>query len=138
MEPEIIKGNCFIDERGKLLYNNSFDADKVRRLYSIENKDVNFHRGWQGHKIQQRWFQVLTGSFEIRLIKLDNWYKPSKNLEQITFRIDYSKMDVLHVPKGFANCIKAIEDNSKLLVMSDYLFGVVDDEYKFDSDYFKI
>ena len=63
--PKIIKGNSHSDQRGTLFFNNNYNALEVKRIYFIENNNVNFVRGWQGHKIEQRWFSVVNGSFKI-------------------------------------------------------------------------
>ena len=138
MEPKLINGNCHSDQRGTLLYNNDFDASLIKRIYIIENESPQFIRGWQGHQIEQRWFSVVSGKFKIQLIEIDNWEKPSVNLEAFTYLIDSEKLNVLHVPKGYVSSIQSLELNSKLLVMADYLLGEIKDEYRYDIDYFKI
>ena len=136
MLPQIIQGNSHSDDRGVLYYNNSFDASAVKRIYFIENRDTDFVRAWQGHKIEQRWFSAANGSFEIKLVEVDNWEKPSVNLRQLVFTISSEKLDVLHIPAGFISSIRAITDNAKLLVMADYLLGEIKDEYRYDAGYF--
>lgn len=136
MEPVIIKGNQFSDTRGVLTYNNDFDSSIIKRIYTIQNSDVNFIRGWQGHKIEQRWFSAMQGSFHIKLIRVDEWEKPSKDLEQFAFFLDSKELDVLHVPSGYISSIQAAEQESKLLVMADYLLGEVKDEYRYEAAYF--
>lgn len=138
MEPKLINGNCHSDQRGTLLYNNDFDASLIKRIYIIENESPQIVRGWQGHAIEQRWFSAVSGKFKIQLIKIDNWEKPSLNLEVLTYLIDSEKLNVLHVPKGYVSSIQTLELNSKLLVMADYLLGETKDEYRYDIDYFKI
>ena len=73
MDLKLVIGNRFADSRGVLAYNNDFDASAVKRIYFIENVDTNFVRAWQGHKIEQRWFTAVSGSFEIRIIAIDDW-----------------------------------------------------------------
>ncbi|MFH6937374.1 WxcM-like domain-containing protein [Flavobacterium sp. FlaQc-30] len=138
MELKLINGNCHSDPRGTLLYNNDFDASMVKRIYIIENESPEFIRGWQGHQIEQRWFSVVSGKFKIQLIKINNWEKPSLNLEVFTYLIDSEKLNVLHIPQGYVSSIQSLELNSKLLVMADYLLGEIKDEYRYDIDYFKI
>lgn len=138
MDPKLITGNRHSDQRGILLYNNDFDASLIKRIYIIENENLEFKRGWQGHQIEQRWFSAVSGSFKIQLIKIDNWEKPSVNLEAFTYLIDSEKLNVLHVPQGYVSSIQSLELNSKLLVMADYLLGEIKDEYRYDIDYFKI
>ncbi|UWY28631.1 WxcM-like domain-containing protein [Flavobacterium sp. TR2] len=138
MDPKLIAGNCHSDQRGILLYNNDFDASVIKRIYVIENADLEFKRGWQGHQIEQRWFSAVSGKFKIQLVKIDNWEEPSVNLEVFTYFIDSNKLNVLHVPKGYASSIQSLELNSKLLVMADYLLGETKDEYRYNIEYFKI
>lgn len=136
MQPKIIKGGLHKDARGTLKYNNDFDASVVKRFYIIENKDVNFIRGWQGHKIEQRWFSVISGSFMIKLIAIDNWEQPSKDIEQLSFTLQDNELDILHCPPGYATAIQALEEGAKLLVMADYLLNITKDEYRYPLDYF--
>ncbi|NML70477.1 sugar epimerase [Chryseobacterium sp. RP-3-3] len=135
--PEIFEGGKYSDERGNLIFNNNFNASEIKRMYCIENADTEFIRGWTGHKIEQRWFSVLQGSFVIRLIKIDNWEKPSRVSNVLTFDIDSEKLNVLHVPKGYVSAIQAGEKGSKLLVMADYSLGEIDDDFRFPLDYFE-
>lgn len=136
MLPQIIQGDIHADSRGALYYNNYFNVSAVKRIYFIENRDSNFVRAWQGHKIEQRWFTAASGSFEIKLIKVDNWEAPSVNLEQLVFTISSEKLNVLHIPAGYASSIRALTMDAKLLVMADYLLGEIKDEYRYDAGYF--
>lgn len=85
MIPKIINGGSHTDDRGTLKFNNDFDATAIKRIYVIQNKSTDFIRAWQGHKVEQRWFSVISGSFRIQLIEIDHWEKPSKNLENLLF-----------------------------------------------------
>jgi dTDP-4-dehydrorhamnose 3,5-epimerase-like enzyme len=137
MIPKIIAGGSHSDDRGLLQFNNSFDATAVKRIYLIENKETTFVRGWQGHRIEQRWFSALQGSFKIELIAIDNWENPSIHLKSLSFIIKGKTLDVLHVPPGYLSSIQGLEEGAKLLVMVDYLLGEIQDEYRFSIDYFK-
>lgn len=105
-------------------------------MYVIENKNPNFKRGWQGHKIEQRWFSAMTGSFEIKLINVDDWGNPSSDLKPYVFFLSSENLDVLHIPQGYISCIQSKEETAKLLVMSDYLLGEIKDEYKYPLEHF--
>ncbi len=137
MIPKIIKGASHTDTRGTLFYNNDFDASEIKRIYVIENATTDIIRGWQGHKVEQRYFSVINGSFKIQLIEIDNWDNPSKNIEKLTFTINSEKLEVLHVPQGYVSSIQALERGSKLLIMADYYLRENNDEYRFNIDYFK-
>lgn len=134
--PKIIKGNSCTDQRGILNYNNLFNASAIKRIYIIENRSTKIFRGWQGHKIQQRWFSAVQGSFRIKLIEIDDWNSPSKSLACKEIKLEAKKLDVLHIPQGYVSCIQAIENNSKLLVMADYSIDEIKDEYRYDLNYF--
>lgn len=136
MSPNIIKGNKYSDNRGTIIFNNDYDATQVKRIYFIENKDLHFVRGWQGHKVEQRWFSALTGSFLIKIIAVDNWINPTKTLEYRMFELHANSFDILHVPMGNITSIQALEENSRLMAMSDYKLGTIDDEYRFDINHF--
>lgn len=136
--PRLIKGNAYRDKRGVLRFNNEFDLLDVRRLYIIENSSMEIVRGWQGHKIERRWFSAIQGSFKIDLIAIENWLEPPKNSEKISFKLFSNTLDVLHVPKAYITRIQSLESNSKLLVMADYLIGELVDDYRYELDYFNI
>lgn len=136
MRPVIIQGNCHQDDRGTLCFNNGFSMLPIKRMYTIENVDTNFIRGWQGHQTEQRWFSALAGSFTVKLIEIDDWKNPSKDLPKLEFTLNAESLAVLHIPKGFISSIKANEEASKLLVFADYALGEVSDEYRFPQDYF--
>ena len=137
MLPYIIYGGNHIDHRGELQFNNSFDITHVKRFYSIKLKEKCTRR-WQGHKIEQRWFTAVSGSFNIELILVDNWLEPSVNLNKINFELFSESLDVIHIPAGYITSIEALSENSILLAMSDYAFNEISDEYKYPSEYFKI
>lgn len=137
LEPLLIKGDSHSDIRGTIQYNNIFDASFIKRIYTIQNTSTSFIRAWQGHKIEQRWFSAVIGSFSIRLIEIDNWSHPSQDLKPKTFIVTAESLDVLHVPPGYISSIQSLEPNSKLIAMSDYLLGEIQDENKYEPDYFK-
>lgn len=134
--PHLISGNCHTDERGQLFFNNNFDASKISRMYIIENATTEIIRAWQGHKIEKRWFSVIQGRFKIQLIEIDDWEKPDVSSKKNEFVLDSTSLNILHVPSGYVSSIQALEDRSKLLVMADYRLGEIDDEYRFDQEYF--
>jgi dTDP-4-dehydrorhamnose 3,5-epimerase-like enzyme len=137
MKAQIIQGGSHSDSRGKLTFNNSFDASRVKRIYTIENESPDFIRAWQGHKIEKRWFAAISGSFKVQLIEIDNWENPSKQLKREVFILDSHHLNILTVPSGYVSSIQALEQNAKLLVMADYSLGEIKDEYRFPPNYFK-
>ena len=107
-------------------------------MYVIENHLVGFVRAWQGHKIEQRWFSAIQGRFKIQLIAVDNWEKPTQNLSRLEYILKSATLDVLHIPAGYVSSIQAVEEKSKLVVMSDYHLVELNDEFRYPTDYFTI
>jgi dTDP-4-dehydrorhamnose 3,5-epimerase-like enzyme len=137
MVPQLIKGDSHEDFRGGLVYNNNFEASAIKRIYVIKNKNIAIIRAWQGHKIEQRWFSALKGSFKIELIAIADWNRPNKKSERLEFVLRAKKLDVLHIPAGYVSSIQSLEKGSKLLVMADYLMGELEDDYRYEADYFE-
>ena len=135
--PKIIVGGKHTDERGALCFINDFDLTPVERFYTIAHPNTSIIRAWRGHKVEQRWFHVSKGAFEIKLVKIDDWVKPQKNLIQDVFILTSEESTVLHVPVGFASSLRALEPDSKLIIFSDTgIQNAQDDNYLFPSDYY--
>ncbi|HTM98853.1 MAG TPA: hypothetical protein VL088_08935 [Pedobacter sp.] len=135
--PSIIQGGSHTDERGTLQFWNEFDMALVKRFYTITHSDIDTLRGWRGHRTEQRWFSVSTGSFLIKLVKIDNWELPSKDLTVLTFTLFAERTQVLHIPMGYASLIKAQVQDSMLLVFADHgIKHAKDDDYLYAADYF--
>lgn len=132
-----ITGNSHSDDRGKLLFSNHLDLSAVKRMYVIENKSTEIERAWQGHKVESRWFTAISGSFQIKLIKIDDFEFPSENLIAEIYFLNSESLDSLIIEPGFASSIQALEDNSKLLVFSDFQKDEINDNYKFDPNKWK-
>ena len=133
----LLEGKKHQDERGIITYNNDFDALQVKRMYTIENHSTDFIRGWQGHKVEQRWFACMRGRFEISVIRVDDFAEPSRNLRIEKYILTDKVLTYLHVPAGCITAIHAKEEQSKLLVLADYHLGEISDEYRFDLHYFE-
>ena len=133
---QFLEGNKHTDIRGTITFNNDFDASKVKRIYTIENHSTDFIRGWQGHQIEQRWFACMKGSFEISVIEVDDFTKPSKDLTIRKYILTDEVLSYLHIPSACITAIQAKSAESKLLVLADYSLGEISDEYRYDLDYF--
>lgn len=133
----ILEGKKHEDERGIITFNNEFDASEIKRIYTIENHSTEFIRGWQGHKIEQRWFACIKGEFEISVIQIDDFTQPSKDLMITKYRLDCETLTYLHIPAGFITTIQTKKTGSKLLILADYALNQIQDEYRFSLDYFK-
>lgn len=118
MEPRIIKGGFASDERGSIHFVNDCDITKMVRFYILENSNEHRVRGWHGHKLDDKFFYCLEGSFRISYVKVDNWDNPSKDLLPANHILTSENDEVLYIPKGYANLIEAQEEKSKLLCFS--------------------
>lgn len=118
MQPQIIKGDSYTDQRGTLRFVNGFDLKDVRRFYTIQHPDTSIVRAWQGHEIETKWFFPLKGSFVVAWVEIDDFGKPSENLKAEYKILKAIEPLVVHVPAGYANGLKALEPDSELMVFS--------------------
>lgn len=133
----IISGNIHVDDRGSIKFVNDFGMTAIKRFYIIENADTNVIRGWRGHRTEQRWFYSIDGSFEIKLVCIDNWQSPDRGLPKTSLQLTGKEQSVLHIPAGYASAFKALEPKSRLMVFADYgIEHSVEDDYLFPVDYF--
>jgi len=138
MKTALFKGDSFSDTRGKLLFFNTFTMQEIVRFYQIEPDNSDVIRGWQAHKQEKKWFYCIEGGFEINLIKVDDFETPNINLESEKYFLDVDVPIVLAVPKGYATAFKAIDNNSKLIVYSNFtLEQSKNDDYRFSLNTFK-
>jgi len=137
---KVIKGEIFEDKRGQIASVNNFSFDEIKRTYILHHPDTYIVRGWQGHKHEKKWFYCISGAFTLKLVAIDNWEKPCKNLKTETFNLNSKYSQIICVPSGYANSIKAEIPDSILQVFSNKTFAEAmaeKDSYRFDSDYFK-
>ena len=134
-QPKLLKGDTFSDDRGTLSFVNDFDLLPVKRMYSIIHTDKNVVRAWQGHQHESKWFKCIKGSFVVAWKKIDNFSKPSPLPQAKHVIIKSTEPAILFIPPGYANGLKAMEDNSEIMVFSDYYLGEsLDDKIRFDKD----
>lgn len=135
--PQLIKGGRHVDERGKVFFINDFLMDACCRFYQITHENTMFIRAWQGHRIESKWFYCVNGSFEVQLIKPDNWEKPTQLLESHKFELHQNETEVLFIPPGYLNGFRAQERQSSLIIFSDAdLETSKADDYRFDKNLF--
>ena len=132
----ISKGNRHEDARGIITFNNAFDASQIKRIYTIENLSTEFIRGWQGHQIESRWFAVMKGKFRIGMILFEEVNDLTPVIGVQWFELQEGFLDYLYLPPKHLSCIQALEPESKLLVLSDFALGEVQDELRYPLEYF--
>lgn len=132
-----IAGGIAKDYRGQIKFVNDFDMSLVKRFYIIKNSDTELVRGWRAHQIEQRWFYVLSGSFSVDIVRIDNWENPSLDLAVEKKIISSIDLQILHVPSGYGTAFRALEPNSELLVYADYgIENASNDDHTYPLDYF--
>ncbi len=134
INPTLLDGEIFSDERGFISSLNSLDFEGIERIYFIRNHSVSIVRGWHGHKVEKKWFYCVEGEFEIALVQPDDWENPSKNLTPQIFKLNSKKSQILIVPGGYANCIRTTKENSVLMVLSGSKFeDCHEDSWRYDN-----
>ncbi|GAA4444659.1 WxcM-like domain-containing protein [Ravibacter arvi] len=135
---KFIEGGIGKDWRGEIRFVNDFDMSPVRRFYTIKNSDTQLVRGWRAHRTEQRWFYVLSGSFVVDVVRIDNWEEASPDLPVERFTLSAADHRVLHLSPGYGTAFRALEEGSELLVFADSSIGdAVNDDYTYPLPYFK-
>lgn len=133
--PKIIKGGSFTDERGIMRFVNDFHFRDVKRFYFIKHPDASVVRAWQGHQFEKKYFYPISGSFAVAWVKIDDFNNPSEDLIPEVHLLSAINSEILSVPKGYANGLKALEPNSELMIFSDMdLEESVNEKIRFPAD----
>jgi dTDP-4-dehydrorhamnose 3,5-epimerase len=118
-KPKIIEGGFFEDNRGEMRFVNEFKFTDIVRFYFIKHIKTDIIRAWQGHRYEQKYFYPISGSFVIAWVKIDNFEKPSPDLIPDYHIVTSKKSELIYIPKGYANGIRALTPNSELMIFSD-------------------
>lgn len=130
----VLNGEFFKDHRGIITSLNDFRFPGVERVYFIHHSDTAIIRGWHAHQFEKKWFYCVKGAFTVAFVEVDDWEKPSAYLDPQIFEISDVKSQILCVPEGYANCIKAKEENSILMVFSGKILKeALNDSWRYDS-----
>ena len=133
--PQLLTGGVFKDHRGSIQFVNDCNMSLIKRMYFTTHPSIETVRAWQGHTIESRWFFCVKGSLTVKRIKVDNWTETSENCQVQGYTLSENLPQVLYIPPGYVNGFKAKEENSKLMIMSNYGLGEIeDDHYRFDSN----
>ncbi|QIK54157.1 dTDP-6-deoxy-3,4-keto-hexulose isomerase [Dysgonomonas sp. HDW5B] len=133
-EIRLIEGEIYQDDRGMITSLNDFSFEGVQRCYFIHHPNDRVIRGWHAHQFEKKWFYCVKGSFTLAFVKIDNWKNPSVNLKPQVFNLSAQKSEIICLPEGYANCIKANEPDSILLVYSGKkMKDALDDSWRYDS-----
>ena len=131
---EIIEGEIFSDHRGEIYSLNNFEFEDVKRAYIIHHPDKSVIRGWHAHKHERKWFYCIKGEWTLGLIKIDDWDSPSPSLIPNIINLTDKDSKLICVPAGYANCLKAKNDDAIIQVFSDVpLPEAYGDSWRYDS-----
>lgn len=131
----VVEGEIFNDERGRISSLNNFHFEGVRRSYFITHPDVSVVRGWHGHQFERKWFYCVKGAFTLALVKVDNWEMPSHDLPAEIYSLSERESRLVCVPGGYANCLKASEKGSVMIVLSDKILSeALEDSWRYDKN----
>lgn len=135
-KPRIIKGNFFKDNRGILRFVNDFNFEGIKRFYLIKHPDTSFVRAWQGHQYENKYFYPVNGSFVVAWVEIDNFENPSNNLIAQYHILSEDKSEILYIPKGYANGLKALSQDAEIMIFSDMdLKESSEEKIRFSKDY---
>jgi len=135
-KPIIIKGDHFQDLRGSMRFVNDFRFEDIKRFYFIKHPDIAVVRAWQGHQFEKKYFYPISGSFVVAWVKIDDFENPSDDLIPEYHILSAKNSEILSVPKGYANGLKALEPNSELMIFSDMnLEESVNEKIRFPADW---
>ena len=118
MKATLTAGETFTDHRGILKYVNEINPGYFCRFYTITHPDINVIRAWQGHKIEEKAFYAISGSFTIAVVQPENFDVLSDNEKPVFFNLSEINQQFLRVPEGCYTGIKALSLIATLLVLS--------------------
>ena len=67
--------------------------------------DIEVVRAWQGHTIESRWFHCVNGSFNVKLVEIDNWENPSNDLKVFEYELTAEKQEILYQIERLKNTL---------------------------------
>jgi len=108
---ELIAGDVHIDERGTLRFVNNFDLKGIKRFYQVENHRLGFVRAWHGHKREEKYLYVVSGSVYVGVVDL-----ATEKVER--FVLSSEKPRILHIPKNTAHGFMNLTGNTKIIFFS--------------------
>jgi dTDP-4-dehydrorhamnose 3,5-epimerase-like enzyme len=111
MRPEKINGSTFVDDRGKLTFNNNCSIEGFKRTYIITGH-CGMIRAFHGHRKESKIMQCVRGRMRIVLVNMDD------EKDRYTFYLT-DNGDCVKVPAGYYNGLQHMTVESELLVYSD-------------------
>jgi dTDP-4-dehydrorhamnose 3,5-epimerase-like enzyme len=117
--PKLIHGDNFIDDRGVVTFCNHFDFIGVKRFYQITHDKPKTIRAYHGHRLEGKYFQVISGTCLIGVIPLTHGDKIELDtLKGQKFFLSDRKPQILWIPPGYANGIMNLTENMDIMIYS--------------------
>ena len=134
--PNLLVGDLSVDDRGEVGFVNDFDMKSVKRFYSVSNHRAGMVRAWHAHNKEKKFVTVVNGAAIIAAVCIDNWQKPSKDLQIFRDVLSAKKPTVLFSPNGYANGFLTLTEDSKLIFFSSAtLEESMCDDFRYKADY---
>lgn len=135
-EPKIIEGGFSVDDRGQVSFVNDFDFKGVKRSYLVENFSTETIRAFHGHKEEEKYAFIVSGSAVVAVVLMDDTRKPKRRNEVQKFILSARKPRILFIPAGYANGFRALEPGTKIIFFSTSTVAEsIKDDYRFPADY---
>ncbi len=135
-KPYLIKGGLAVDQRGQIVFANDFDFNGIKRFYMAENFSCETIRGFHGHLKEAKYAIVVSGTALVVVASMDNSANPSKNSETFRFVLSARKPEILYIPAGYANGMRSLEKNTKVMFFSTTsMEEAKEDDFRFPYDH---
>ena len=147
-QPKLILGEVHCDDRGTLSVVNDFaEFEKMKRFYQIKNVSKDVVRAFHGHFYEEKYIYVTNGSAKIFCAKMKEHcpaQTPKGSMKKVyglhekeEFILTDKLPSILHIPKGYANGFKALEENTTIIFFStSTLEESKNDDIRFDWNHF--
>jgi dTDP-4-dehydrorhamnose 3,5-epimerase-like enzyme len=135
-EPALIPAGLSVDDRGQLTFSNDFSFERIRRFYMLENFSTEVVRAFHGHLKEDKFVFVVSGSAIVAAVHLDDPVSPSQRIKPHRFVLSERQPRILHIPAGYANGFRALEEDTKIIFFSTVtLEESAKDDYRLPHDY---
>ena len=138
-KPVMMAGGLAADDRGELAYVNDFRFEGVKRFYMVSNHSQGFVRAWHGHKREAKYVTAVSGAAVVGAVCIDDWDRPSRELEVQRFVLSAHRPSVLYIPPGYANGFMSLTADLRLMFFStSSLEESHGDDFRYESRHWDI
>lgn len=133
---KVIEGGAVKDKLGVIKFINGFNFNGVKRFYQIDFSTKGMVRAFHGHLKEAKYVYLVEGNALLCLVKLSSAINPSKKAKVYKYKLTDKKPLIVQIPAGFANGIKSLSANAKVIFFStSSLSNSLKDDFRFPSDY---